>query len=427
LDRPIVYGGAVVADTDTLNLARFVEVGVGHLLSAIIGTGPLFFGFPCTPGAGLAVQIGPGDIYQTGPADTSGYGSLAADTAQIVKQGILATAVSLACPAPTTAGQSITYLVQIAQEDVDSQPIVLGFYDSAAPTVPYSGQSNNGQALNTVRASVASVAVKAGVAATTGQQVAPIADAGFAPAWLVTVAFGQTTIVAGNIAAASGSVFLTETLPQKASVATVNALIATAVSPLATAAALAAEASRAETAESALTGEITAETTRAEAAEAKLAPLAAPALVQDANSNYPTTPTAPLGDATTKIANMAALAAAMTAAKPSGNISSATGPWWSWDPKTGKVECWGVLAQAISAEGAITVTFPVTMGTFQWADADVTNSSGSNVGSATAQFQSGTTTTATFFVNDSQTSGNAFGTGLSWQARGYSLTAPVVH
>jgi hypothetical protein len=155
------------------------------------------------------------------------------------------------------------------------------------------------------------------------------------------------------------------------------------------------------------------------------APLAAPTLALDGSGNFPTTPTAPLGDATTKIANMAALAAAMAAAKPSGNISSPTGPWWSWDPKTGKVECWGVLAQAISAEGAITVTFPVTMGTFQWADADVTNTSGSNVGSATAQFESGTTTTATFFVNDSQTSGNAFGTGLSWQARGYSATLPV--
>jgi hypothetical protein len=98
--------------------------------------------------------------------------------------------------APVTTGQSVVYLVQGRFVESDDAPVTTQFFNPANPNasiqnpaVPY-------------RRCVAQVALKAGTPATTGTQVCPAADAGWIPLWAVTIAFGQTSITSGNIAAA---------------------------------------------------------------------------------------------------------------------------------------------------------------------------------------------------------------------------------
>jgi hypothetical protein len=138
--------------------------------------------------------------------DGTAYSSIAADTThQIVKQGILLDSSTLSCPAPGTTGQSINYLIEVAYQDLDVNPVVLPYYNASNPSQAYSGPSNSGVAQNTSRRGVAVIQVKAGASATTGSQVTPAPDAGFVGLYVVTVAFGQTTITSGNISQYSGA------------------------------------------------------------------------------------------------------------------------------------------------------------------------------------------------------------------------------
>jgi hypothetical protein len=118
----------------------------------------------------------------------------------------------LSCPAPTTSGQSINYLVEVAYQDVDSSPVVLPYYNASNPSQAYSGPANSGVAQNTSRKGAAIIQVKAGASAATGSQVTPAPDAGYVGLYVVTVAFGQTTITSGNIAALATAPFINATL-----------------------------------------------------------------------------------------------------------------------------------------------------------------------------------------------------------------------
>ena len=102
-------------------------------------------------------------------------------------------------------------------QEVDAANVVLPFYNSANPSQPYNGQANSGAALPTQRQGICLLQVKAGAAAATGVQVTPTPDAGFVGLWVVTVAYGQSGIAAGNIAQYSGAPFINSTLPQLAS------------------------------------------------------------------------------------------------------------------------------------------------------------------------------------------------------------------
>lgn len=219
MDRQIVYPGQILPETTLLQMTKDALIGLGKLSAAVLGTGTVINGFAVTPTgpASLQVVAAPGEVYSLQNIDSTAFSSLAADTAhQIVKQGLLLDAATLACPAPGASGQSINYLIQVAYQDVDSSPSVLPYYNSSAPAQPYSGQGNNGQSQNTVRKGGAVVQAKAGVAATTGTQTTPAPDSGYVGAYVVTVAYGQTQITAGNIAAYSGAPFVSETLQQKA-------------------------------------------------------------------------------------------------------------------------------------------------------------------------------------------------------------------
>ncbi len=191
-------------------------VGLGYALQATLGTSTVVDGLACTPNspAAMNVLVAPGSIYSVDETDATAYGSLAIDTTNIVKQGIVGTTTTLSCPAPATTGQSVVYLVQVAYQDVDAGSTVLPYYNAADPSVAWSGPSNSGTSQNTVRKGVCTVAVKTGVAATTGTQTTPAADAGYTGLYAITVANGATSVTSGNIQTLSTAPFITTKLPQ---------------------------------------------------------------------------------------------------------------------------------------------------------------------------------------------------------------------
>jgi hypothetical protein len=212
MDRIIVYPGAIPLETDILNTNRFAMNAFGKLAKAVFGGNTALFDFPAsaTVPATLSVNIGAGQIYSLQPVDATAYSSLPADTVDtLVKQGLQWSTKRLSCPAPTTAGFSINYLIEIGYLDVDTQETVLPYYNSSDPAQPFSGPNNSGASQATVRQGVASVQVKSGIPATTGSQSTPSPDAGYVGAYVVTVAYGQTTITANDISVAPGAPFLT--------------------------------------------------------------------------------------------------------------------------------------------------------------------------------------------------------------------------
>lgn len=215
MDRIQVYPGQVPLETDILYSNKFAMMGLAKLAEVVLGNVPVLVGLPCTPGAGLTISVGAGQVYNVANIDATPYSSLAADTTHnTLKQGILLDPVVLNCPAPGTVGQSINYLVEVAFQENDTNSTVLPFYNAANPAVPYSGPGGLGAASNTIRSGQCIVQVKAGAAAATGSQTTPAVDAGFIAAYIVTVAYGASSIAGGNIAVAAGAPFLTMTLPQ---------------------------------------------------------------------------------------------------------------------------------------------------------------------------------------------------------------------
>lgn len=202
-------------ETDLLNTNRNTLVALGLLTLDIFGTSTVVGGLPCTPTSPgtLNVQVGPGRIYSLEAVDSTAYSSLAADTVDdIVKQGINLATTTLSCPAPTTAGDSIDYLIEAIYEDQDAVDVVLPYYDSSNPGNPYSGPGGNNQVQATVRQGVCSLKVKAGVPAATGTQSAPPADSGYTALYIVTVDYGETAITAADISVYPGAPFITGAL-----------------------------------------------------------------------------------------------------------------------------------------------------------------------------------------------------------------------
>ncbi len=210
-DRIIVYPQEVPFDTDFLKIERFGIEGQGRLLDAILGDTTQLNRLECTETVvpSMAVLVGTGEIYIQEEVDPNDYGSLAPDTTLIVKQGILATPQTLATPAPLVVGDSINYLIQFgfieSDINVESRP----FYNSSDPTVP---NFNN---VSGTRNDACVVSVKAGTPATTGTQTTPAPDAGYIGGYVVTVAYGQTTVTTGDISVDTNAPFITGKLKDK--------------------------------------------------------------------------------------------------------------------------------------------------------------------------------------------------------------------
>lgn len=217
MDRLFFYPSEQLTDTMLLTMERNKEIALGYLSQGVLGTNTVVDGLACTPTtpASLAVNIGPGSIYQQEPVDSTSYGSLSADTVdQIVKQGIVLPITSLTLTPPGTAGQAINYLIEAELIVQDTTPVVASYFNSANPTVGLSGPGGSGSPQNTIRQCTVSLVAKAGVAATAGSQVTPSPDAGYVGLWVVTVANGATTLTSAQISQYSGAPFITVKLPQ---------------------------------------------------------------------------------------------------------------------------------------------------------------------------------------------------------------------
>lgn len=211
MNRQFVYLGQQPLETDILNTNLFAMIGLAKLAEVLLGTSTQVAGLPCTPTApaSLQIQVGAGQIYSMAAIDSTAYSSLPADTVHtILKQGLLMDTTLLDCPAPVIAGKSINYLVQAKFEEVDEGEVVLNYYNSTDPTQAFAGPNNNGAAQATYRRGKCTVAVKAGVAADTGTQETPVADAGWVGLYWVDVAYGQTTITVNNIHNVVGAPFI---------------------------------------------------------------------------------------------------------------------------------------------------------------------------------------------------------------------------
>jgi hypothetical protein len=217
VDRVLVYPASIPRSVDLLQTNRNILVGLGLLAQEMLGTSTIASGFATAPTApaSLSVLVAPGRLYSLQEVDPLQYSTLAADTTDlIVKQGILLASSTLACPAPATSGQSVNYLVEAAFSETDTNPVVLPYYNSTNPTQPYSGPSNNGSANYTARQDTVLLQVKAGTPATTGSQVTPAPDSGYVGLFVVTVAYGQTQILTGNISQYPGAPLLGGSLLQ---------------------------------------------------------------------------------------------------------------------------------------------------------------------------------------------------------------------
>ncbi|MCP3017561.1 hypothetical protein [Cupriavidus basilensis] len=211
MDRLIVYPGQIPLETDLLNTNKYAMIALAKLSAAMLGTAMVVNGLGCVPTgpASLQVVVNPGEVYSLANIDATAYSSLPADTTHsILKQGISLDPVTLSCPAPATAGQSVNYLIQVAYLDTDAGLITLPYYNASNPTQAWAGPGGSGAQQATARKGIANITAKAGVSATTGAQVTPAPDAGYTGLWVVTVANGQTAITSANIAQATNAPIL---------------------------------------------------------------------------------------------------------------------------------------------------------------------------------------------------------------------------
>ena len=175
------------------SLFQFIQDALG-------GTNAAFTGLAATPGTGLTVAIGDGALYQYSELDPTAWSTLPADTNEWMLQGLLRSSTTLSgFAAPGTSGDSIDYLIEAQIQVTDTTAVNLPFTNGAnPPTTVYESKSPS-------RQNVIAFQVVAGTAAATGSQVAPSPTTGWVPLWLVTVAYGESQIVSGNITLAANA------------------------------------------------------------------------------------------------------------------------------------------------------------------------------------------------------------------------------
>lgn len=212
MDRVIVYPGSLPQDTDVLYAAQSTIKALGALLQSTFGTSTFVDGLACTQTTvpSMSVTVGQGWIGSLSTVEATAYGSLSADTSDtLMKMGINITSTTLGpMSAPSTAGQSIVYLVEAQFQEVDTTAVVLPYYNASSPSTPYSGPAGAGTSQYTRRTEICALQLKAGTPATTGSQTTPGADTGWTALYAITIANGATSIVNSNIATVSTAPFI---------------------------------------------------------------------------------------------------------------------------------------------------------------------------------------------------------------------------
>lgn len=210
MDRSVVYVGEILLVADFLRAQEQAMIGLADTMADVLGvTSGAVTGLAATPGTGLTVSIAAGRLYQLAATEAMWVSTYSLNAAQILKQGISTAAQTLSgFAAPGTNGQSINYLIEAQYQDSLSGSLILPYYNSANPSVQYSGPGNSGSAQSYLLLGAVALQVKAGAAATTGTQTTPSADSGWIGLYSVTVAYGQSSIGSANIAALTSAPFL---------------------------------------------------------------------------------------------------------------------------------------------------------------------------------------------------------------------------
>jgi hypothetical protein len=216
MNRPQIFDQADVRSYDHLWGWRDMLYATSSLVQAILGgTTTVASGLAATPTgpASLTINIAAGQIYQLGQVDATAYGSLTADTTQVLQQGLASAQTVLLSTAGLSTGQSRWALIQANFAQVDDIPSddpnggLLPFVNPSNPSgPPWSGPNNTGTMLNTRRMGVCNISVVYGNAASTGTEVPPNASAGCVGLYLIDLAFGQTAVSSGQIKVAGPSV-----------------------------------------------------------------------------------------------------------------------------------------------------------------------------------------------------------------------------
>jgi hypothetical protein len=215
MDRTIVYPGSIPLDTDLLHLNCNTMIALGALMKAVLGTATVVDGLgilPTVPNS-LSVNVGPGSITALGVVDVASFGSLPANASALLRMGVNLGPITLTMSAPAGGGQSVAWLIEAAFSETDVDPVVLPYYNASNPTQPWLGPANAGTAQPTSRVQQVQLQARAGVAAATGTQVPPFADAGWVGLAVVTLAYGQTAIGPGDIAPSVSAPLLQYRLP----------------------------------------------------------------------------------------------------------------------------------------------------------------------------------------------------------------------
>jgi hypothetical protein len=225
VDRIIEYPMEQIVVDDFLNQRVADMIALGKLISALLGTQTMVEGLACSPTspASMDVLVAPGQIFFLDAVDTTTYGDLSPtvnilghnvtpSAANIMKQGLILSETTFSLNAPSTAGDSVNYLISAAYEDQDTEDVVLNYYNASNPSQPLQGQNNSGVAQPTLRQGKCVLALTAGTAATTGTQQTPAVPSGHVGLYVITVANGQTSITASNISVYPGASFLTNKL-----------------------------------------------------------------------------------------------------------------------------------------------------------------------------------------------------------------------
>lgn len=230
--RAIVYTNQVPYETDVLRTNLYNMTAIGALAATVLGVGinytPLVRGFPCVPISppGLSVLVGslqtPDVMYSLQPLDATAYGVLPADTTpqdQQFKQGFSYGQQTFATPAPTTSGNTVVHLVQVAFITKDVNDISRPYFNSVDPTSPIFLNNYD------TRTDTAVASIKLGTQAPS--PVPPTPDPGNVGLYYITVTFGQTSIVTGNISIVPNAPFVSESLTQKVSAGDISGLFIT--------------------------------------------------------------------------------------------------------------------------------------------------------------------------------------------------------
>jgi hypothetical protein len=216
MDRNIIYPGSIPLDTDLLSANRNNMIALGFLAQAVLGTNTVADGLACQPTspASMSVVVGPGSITQLSPVDTFAYGSIPADSINLImKMGINAAPTTFELTAPSSVGQSINYIVEASFQETDGIPVVLPYYNAANPAQSFSGPSNSGSPQNTLRTQRVQLQLKQGLPGSTGSQTTPAADSGWIGLYQITVSYAQTLVSAANITVLPTAPFLLWKLP----------------------------------------------------------------------------------------------------------------------------------------------------------------------------------------------------------------------